>query len=248
METTSSLDNDTLAWLTTGSIDVISRVERSWNHVLLVRVTGAGRVGLAIYKPRAGEYPLWDFPHGTLCLRERAAYLVSVFLGWPRIPPTVLRDGPYGFGALQQFVEADPEANYFTLRGSRLADLLPVALFDHLINNADRKGGHILLDREGRLWAIDHALTFNEEPKLRTVIWDFAGEPIPEPYLDDLRRLRRELTAEVPADGPSIARALDRLLEPGEMRALLRRLDALLETSRFPYPDPDRVHLPWPLI
>lgn len=144
-------------WLTRGAIEPVGRIVRSWNQVFLVRVDDGQQHGLAIYKPRAGEYPLWDFPHGSLCLREMAAYHLSRALGWPHIPPTVLRDGPNGFGMVQQFIEADPKANYFTLRQDRLPDLLPVALFDCLVNNTDRKGGHLLLDRQGHIWAIDHA-------------------------------------------------------------------------------------------
>lgn len=234
---------ETLRWLARGHLEIVGQMDRSWNQVFLVRVDDGSREGMAIYKPRAGEYPLWDFPRGTLCLREVAAYRLSHVLGWPLIPPTVLRDGPYGLGVVQQFIEADPEANYFTLKEKHRAALLPVALFDHLVNNADRKGGHLLLDPEGRIWAIDHALTFHAEPKLRTVIWDFAGEEVPAPYLEDLRRLKGELRA-----GRPLARQLSRLIRPKELEKLGERLEFLLSFRRFPHPDPHRVHLPWPLI
>jgi len=234
---------ETLAWLSHGRMEIVGRIVRSWNHVFLARMDDKERTGLAVYKPRAGEYPLWDFPHGTLCLREMAAYRLSLALGWPPIPPTVLRDGPYGFGMVQQFIKANPKADYFTLRQDRLADLLPVALFDHLINNADRKGGHLLVDADGRIWAIDHALTFHEEPKLRTVIWDFAGEPIPTQHLRDLRRLQEEIAGEHP-----LQQELTRLLSGEEIAALQQRLAALVEMERLPPPDPERVHLPWPLV
>lgn len=236
-------EDRTIDWLTAGQIEPLSRIIRSWNHVFLVRIDDGKRRGLAIYKPRAGEYPLWDFAHGTLALRETAAYRLSRALGWPRIPPTALRDGPFGFGMIQQFVEADVEANYFTLREDRLADLLPVALFDHLVNNTDRKGGHLLLDAEERIWAIDHALTFHAEPKLRTVIWDFAGAAIPDRYEEDLQRLRQALRA-----GQPVEQELAGLLSPAEKDALRERVDRLLALGHFPHPDPQRTHLPWPLV
>lgn len=230
-------------WLTRGAIEPVGRIVRSWNQVFLVRVDDGQQHGLAIYKPRAGEYPLWDFPHGSLCLREMAAYHLSRALGWPHIPPTVLRDGPNGFGMVQQFIEADPKANYFTLRQDRLPDLLPVALFDCLVNNTDRKGGHLLLDRQGHIWAIDHALTFHVEPKLRTVIWDFVGRAIPAPYRNDLARIQEQLEP-----GQALGERLARLLSAREMEALRERLEGLLTSRRFPHPDPHQVHLPWPLI
>ena len=186
---------------------------------------------------------MWDFPHGTLYLREVAAYVVSRALGWPLIPPTVLRDGPYGPGALQLYIDADPEANYFTFREERLPDLLPVALFDILVNNADRKGGHLLLDRWGRIWAIDNALTFHPEPKLRTVIWGFAGELIPEECLVDLHQLEQQL-----GRGNALRQRLARLLIDDEIAALQDRLATLLETSVFPLPDPTCRQVPWPVV
>jgi len=234
---------ETLAWLRRSEMEVISRVVGSWNHVFVVRLDDGMRHGLAVYKPRAGEYPLWDFPHGTLCLRETAAYRLSRALGWPRIPPTVLRDGVYGLGTVQQYVEAVAGATYFTMRQDRLVDLLPVALFDCLVNNTDRKGGHLLLDAEGRIWAIDHALTFHAEPKLRTVVWDFAGELVPAGYLEDLQRLAGELEG-----GQSVEQDLAGLLSPPEMDQLRARLGRLLDRGCFPYPDADGVHLPWPLV
>ena len=235
--------DETAIWLARGRMEPVKQFVRSWNQVFLMRVEDGERQGLAIYKPRAGEYPLWDFPRGTLCLREVASYRLSRALGWPRIPPTVLRDGPYGLGMVQQFIEADPKANYFTLQESQRANLLPVALFDHLVNNADRKGGHLLLDPEGHIWAIDHALTFHVEPKLRTVIWDFVGEPIPAPYPEDLIRLRGQLEA-----GQPLQQDLARFLSLADLDGLRRRLDHLLALNRFPHPDPQRAHLPRPLV
>jgi len=241
--------------LSQGRVTLAGRILASSNAIFLATVEDEDLRALAIYKPRRGERPLWDFPRGSLCLREVAAYVVSQALDWPLIPPTVLRDGPYGPGALQLYIDADPQANYFTLRDNvdeageytrrsrRLPDLLPVALFDVLANNADRKGGHLLLDRQGRVWAIDNALTFNAESKLRTVIWDFAGEPIPEEYLANLRQFHKRL-----ARRSTLRQALARLLDEGEIGALQARLEELLERATFPSPDPTRRQVPWPLL
>ena len=229
--------------LSQGRATLVGRILASSNAIFLATVEDEDLRALAIYKPRRGERPLWDFPRDSLCLREVAAYVISQALDWPLIPPTVLRDGPYGPGALQLYIDADPQANYFTLRDGRLPDLLPVALFDVLVNNADRKGGHLLLDRQGRVWAIDNALTFNAEPTLRTVIWDFAGEPIPEEHLAGLHQLQKRL-----ARRSTLRQALARLLDEGEIGALRARLEELLERATFPYPDPTRRQVPWPLL
>src|SRR5918999_2700568 len=146
----------------------------------------AGRQVLGIYKPRRGEVPLWDFPDGTLYRRELAAYVFSQHLGWPFIPPTVIRDGPYGVGSVQLYVEPDPRVTYDHLRTRLPHELRRIAVFDCVANNADRKAGHFLLGQhDGQLWGIDHGLTFNAAPKLRTVVWDYCGEPIPEDLLAD---------------------------------------------------------------
>jgi len=232
-----------LRLLARGRIELVGQILNSSNFTFLARVDDGDLEAFAIYKPQRGESPLWDFPRGTLCLRETAAYVVSRALGWPLIPPTVLREGPYGVGALQLYVDADPEATYFSLRAERLADLLPVALFDLLANNADRKGGHLLLDAAGRIWAIDNALTFHAEPKLRTVIWDFAGEAISQEYLEDMRRLRDHL-----ARRSHLRRTLERLLAEEEIAALRKRLTALLREATFPFPDPTRRQIPWPVV
>ena len=230
--------------LSQGRVELVGQVLASSNIIFLASVAGQGLQTLAIYKPYQGERPLWDFPPGTLCLREVAAYVVSQALGWPLIPPTVLRDGPHGAGALQLFIDADPDATYFSLcEEERLPDLLPIALFDLLANNADRKGGHLLLDRWDRIWAIDNALTFHVEPKLRTVVWDFAGEPIPVAYQADLRELREQLAGE-----RSLREALVKLLAEEEVAALSARLEALLKNPFLPHADPDRRQVPWPLV
>ncbi len=231
--------------LSQGDLDLVGQILDSSNAIFLARVRDNENEmsALAIYKPQRGERPLWDFAPGTLCLREVAAHLVSRTLGWPHIPPTVLRDGPYGLGALQLYIDADPQAHYFTLCDKRRPDLLPVALFDVLTNNADRKGGHLLLDSGDRIWAIDNALTFHAEPKLRTVIWDFAGQPIPAPYLADLQAVEEALSGQ-----GALRQALRDLLTEEEIDALEARRAALATSATFPTPDPSRRQIPWPII
>jgi hypothetical protein len=229
--------------LSQGQVELVGQVMSSSNIIFLTKVTDGEDQTLAIYKPRQGERPLWDFPYGTLCQREVATYVLSQTLGWPLVPPAVLRDGPYGVGALQLFIDADYEANYFSLQDRRLSHLLPIALFDVLVNNADRKGGHLLLDQSDRIWAIDNALTFHAEPKLRTVIWDFAGDPIPDRYLVSLQQLQQQLTGT-----RGLRRTLQDLLSKDEIVALQMRLAELIEWPRFPQPDPTRRHVPWPIV
>ncbi len=202
--------------------------------------------GLAIYKPRRGETPLWDFPDGTLCLREYAAYLLASFLGWPSIPPTVLReDGPYGTGSVQLFVDVDHGEHYFTMRERGGHDFRRIVAFDWLTNNADRRGGHCLLGRDGRIWSIDHGLTFNAMPRLRSVIWDYIDEPLPEDVVAGLRSLAEEIDR---ADGPLAE--LVAILAPDEVAALRHRALALLEHGRFPdFPEGANWRpVPWPPV
>jgi uncharacterized repeat protein (TIGR03843 family) len=193
----------------------------------------------AIYKPGRAERPLWDFPDG-LYRREVAAYALSESLGWGFVPPTVDRlDGPLGPGSLQLFIDADFEQHYFTLLEEPVhhAALKRMATFDYLANNADRKGGHCLLDAEGRVWGIDHGLCFHVQPKLRTVIWDFAGEEVAG---EDLARIERLVGCGLPA-------ALRDLLHPEECRALEKRARNLLRHGRLPEPRTDHPY-PWPLV
>lgn len=197
---------------------------------------------LAVYKPRRGERPLWDFPPGSLAARERAAYVVSEAAGWKLVPATVLRsDAPMGEGSLQLFIDHDPEIHYFTLMHDRLDEFAAFAALDAVINNADRKSGHVLRDPTGQLWAVDHGLTFHVEDKLRTVIWAFADEPLTKDVRASLERLGSKLS-----DGP-LAEELVGLLSAEEAAATLNRVEALLVEDRFPAPGSDRP-LPWPLI
>jgi uncharacterized repeat protein (TIGR03843 family) len=198
--------------------------------------------GAAIYKPRRGEAPLWDYPDGTLYRRERAAYLLSEALGWRLVPPTVVRDGPHGVGAVQLHIDHRPRHNYFTIKEDRQDDLRRMALFDLIANNGDRKGGHCLIDHDGWLWGIDHGLTFHQQGKLRTVIWDFVGEPISTALLEDVERLQRKLECVDAA-----VAELDAMLEKGERKALRQRVERILTARRFPEPPPWRP-VPWPAL
>jgi uncharacterized repeat protein (TIGR03843 family) len=210
----------------------------SSNATFLATVHAGGLRHSAVYKPHRGERPLWDFPDG-LYMREVAAFEVSAALGWGLVPETVLReDAPLGPGSLQRFVEADFEQHYFTLLEDEAwhDDLRRIAVLDLIINNADRKSGHCLL-AEGRIWAIDNGLCFHTSPKLRTVIWDFGGSPVPEALRADARRLSEEPP-----------RALGELLNAAEIDALARRAAAVARMDRFPDPDPDMRPYPWPLV
>ena len=199
---------------------------------------------LGIYKPCQGERPLWDFPDGTLCQREFASYLVSQVLGWPNIPLTVLRDGPHGPGSVQLFIEAEYEAHYFNMRDdSGLTDEFRcVALFDFIINNADRKGGHCLKAKDGRLWVIDHGLTFHTDFKLRTVIWEFCEEAIPTSMLKDLQRLQNHMS-----ESSELCQILTQFLSVREIQAFKKRLDRLIAAGRLPELHPGR-NIPYPPV
>ena len=223
-------------------MEVLGLMPNASNYTFLARCTAADSAVLAIYKPRRGEIPLWDFPDGTLHRREVAAFEVSRTLGWPNIPPTIVRDGPEGVGSAQLFVRFDPAHHYFTLEDDHADAFRRVALFDVVVNNADRKAGHCLLGEDGRVHVIDHGVCFSTEPKLRTVIWDFAGEPIGSELLDDLARLRDELD-----DGPAAA-ALARLLDRDEVVATQERAGRLIDLARFPEPEPGTRPYPWPPI
>ncbi|HSH77509.1 MAG TPA: SCO1664 family protein [Herpetosiphonaceae bacterium] len=233
-----------LALLLQGTLDLEGLMPDSSNYTFLVRLKDEELEGLAIYKPRRGERPLWDFPRGTLCKREAAAYTLSEALGWQLVPPTVLRDAePHGYGSVQLFVDADPRAHYFSLQGSFDDTFKRIAAFDILANNADRKGGHILLGNDDRLWAIDHGITFHPEPKLRTVIWEYAGSPIPPELLADITGLATRLED----DDDPLRDTLRGLLDRNEIDALRRRTERLLKRPQFPYPGGNR-SMPWPPI
>lgn len=232
-----------LTTLSEGTVQPQGRFLWGSNYSFLVCVRGPVGEVRAVYKPTRGERPLWDFPPGTLAAREVAAYLTSRALGWDLVPPTVMRhDGPAGPGSLQLYVEADPERHYFTFSAEEKERLRPAAVFDALINNADRKGGHVLLAPDGHLWLIDHGVCFHEQDKLRTVIWDFAGQAIPPALLDDVQGFRLRLTRD-----DRLRAELARLLAPAELAALERRAARLIRERRFPLPGASRPY-PWPLV
>lgn len=206
------------------------------NYTFLVEVHHEGAAYPAVYKPSRGEQPLWDFPENTLALREVAAYLVSEALGFHIVPYTTLRsDGPHGAGSLQQFIEYDPNYHYFNFSTDDRQLLRPLALFDILVNNADRKGGHIFFENgTHKLYAIDHGICFHEDDKLRTVLWDFAGQKIPADLVERLS-LSRDLLAN-----------LEPYLSPSEIAALVARAEYFRKKGIFPRQPRDRRAMPWP--
>ena len=210
----------------------------SSNATFLVEVTLEGTTTLAVYKPERGERPLWDFPRG-LFKRELAAWHLSEALGWGLVPLTVQRDGPYGEGSFQLFIPADFEQHYFTLHEdpAHRGQLQRICLFDLISNNADRKSGHCLLGPDGGIYAVDNGLCFHVEPKLRTVIWEFGGEPIPTEMLANVRRFARA----------ALPKALAALLQPDEQKALRARATALAATDCFPV-DTGGHRYPWPPV
>jgi uncharacterized repeat protein (TIGR03843 family) len=235
---------EVLVLLAQGELTIQGMLPWSSNYTLLTTVCNNDTQGLAVYKPRRGERPLWDFPRGTLCQREVAAYLLSEALGWGLVPPTLLRDGPHGIGSVQLFIDADREAHLFTMQqeGGYEEAIERLAVFDVVSNNADRKSGHCLKGNDGRLWAIDHGICFHAEPKLRTVLWDYAGKPIDAAIMADLRALRERMQG-----GDVLIEALERLIEPDETQAMRRRLDRLI--ARGKHPEPGRgYNMPWPPV
>ena len=226
--------------LRAGELDVLGRMPWSSNQTFLAKVERGGVEVLVIYKPRRGERPLWDFPNGSLCLRELAAFAVSEALGWSIVPLTVLRDGPLGSGMVQLFVDHDPEQHFFTLREAFPDRFRQFALFDVVTNNADRKSGHCLRAPDDHIWGIDHGLSFHSAIKLRTVIWDYEGEPIGEADLAALTRLAA-------AFGTDLGRSLRDLLSPVEIDAAVQRLEWLLSRRVFPQPVTEYPY-PWPMV
>ena len=228
------------AFLRESEITGYQPLPRGSNYVYLLSLKRNGEDAIAIYKPRRGETPLWDFPEGTLYQREYATYLVSQALKWSLVPPTIIRDGPYGIGMLQWFVPTQ-SPNYALLFEKHFQEFKRIAAFDWLVNNADRKVGHCLEDLKGRLWLIDHGLTFNVVPKLRTVIWNFAGQPLPDEVLADFELLAGQLSGQ---NGLTIE--LLQLLSPGEVRALKERLMMILNHPIYPDSFGSHRRVPWP--
>jgi uncharacterized repeat protein (TIGR03843 family) len=236
--------SEILKILETGELELTGQFTWGSNYTFLANIGHGDEKLEAVYKPTRGERPLWDFPAETLAGREVAAYLVSELLGWELVPPTVLRkDGPYGLGSLQMRVEHNPEQHYFTFDEATRQRLRQTAVFDLLINNADRKGGHILLVEGGKIWLIDHGICFHVEPKLRTVIWDFAGEQISDELVADLEAFSNKLKTD-----KLVRSQLNEFLAEDEIESLHQRSNEIIVTKRFPSPSEDQRAVPWPMV
>ena len=229
--------------LTLGNLTSPELILDGSNDTFLVAVSYESQTLDAVYKPSKGERPLWDFQSGTLYKREYASYLISQALCWDFIPCTVIREGPFGTGSVQEFIESNPQSNYFTLRYEYQEQLEAIALFDCLANNADRKATHCFADRAGKIWSIDHGLTFHQEPKLRTVIWDFSELQISTPLLHNLSNFLDNLLS-----ASMVLKHLTPLLTADELTALALRAEQLLASRYFPAPDYNRRNIPWPWI
>jgi hypothetical protein len=223
-------DTAVLERLRRAEIVACEQLPQGSNYSFALGLTNAGQdIDLiAIYKPRRGEVPLWDFPSGTLYKREVAAYLASSALGWQFIPPTVIREGPYGVGSVQQYIQPAADSHLFRWRHDHTAELMQMAVFDYLTNNADRKAGHCLLDQEGKVWGIDHGLTFNSDPKLRTILRDFSGSALPAWLLDDVQRFAASTALD------DLLGQLKPLLAADELGAFVKRLERVLRQRAFP--------------
>jgi uncharacterized repeat protein (TIGR03843 family) len=269
MSSTAWLEEPSLAQvLGSGDLVIEGRLNDASNTTLRCLVSAPdGRTARCVYKPVAGERPLWDFPDRTLTRRELAAFQVSEALGWHLVPPTVWReDGPGGAGMCQLWIDEDPQAHdVAVVRPGRVpdgwrqvldaedgggrpvvlvhssdVDLMRMAVFDVVVNNADRKGGHVLTDETGRIWGIDHGVTFSVDDKLRTVLWGWAGEDIPDDVLADVGRLHDTL-----GDGFD---PVDRWLDDEEREAVRDRVRTLLRRPRFPQPSGRWPAIPWPVF
>jgi uncharacterized repeat protein (TIGR03843 family) len=234
-------DEHARAFLAEGELELLGRIPWASNATLLAKVRHRELEGLAVYKPVRGERPLWDFPPGTLYRREVAAYLVSEQLGWRLVPPTLVRDGPLGVGSLQLYVDADTEVTAFELLADGNAALPRIAAFDVVTNNADRKAGHCLLAEDERVWAIDHGVCFHTEPKLRTVLWDLAGQPLEAADVAGLEALAAA------TGGGELGERLAELLTAEEIAAVAERSLGLARAGRLPAPSSGRAY-PWPLV
>ena len=232
-------EGDALELLAHAELTIEGQLVDASNATLYVRAEHAGVVAAAVYKPVSGERPLWDFPDGTLAEREVAAYAVSAASGWNVVPPTVLRDGPFGLGMVQLWIDVDPHVDVRSLVRHNAEPLRPVAVLDAVINNADRKGGHLLPTPTGHIYGVDHGVCFNTDEKLRTILWGWAGEPLSEAEVDVLIRLRADLNGQ-------LGETLAALLTVAEVRRTRRRVDRLLSSALFPTPSERWPAIPWP--
>ena len=234
---------DVLALLTHGELDIVGQLVDASNVTLLCTASLDGVAATVVHKPVAGERPLWDFPDGTLAERERATYVVSVATGWDLVPPTVLRDGPWGMGMAQLWMDVDESVDLVGLVHSPDPRLARMAVLDAVVNNADRKGGHVLPLADGRVMGVDHGVTFNVDDKLRTLLWQWAGSSLPGEALEVLDGLCGQLGPSL--DGP-LAADLGELLTRREVRRFQQRVLALRRESTYPLPSPDWPAVPWP--
>jgi hypothetical protein len=228
-----------LRLLTEGELDIEGRLVDASNATLYCGVELDSIAASCVYKPIAGERPLWDFPEGTLAYREVAAYAVSEALGWGIVPPTVLRDGPFGPGMCQLWIDVDEDVDLAALARSDLPQLRRMAVFDAIVNNADRKGGHLLPTPDGHIFGVDHGVCFSVENKLRTLLWRWRGKRLEPEIVEVLQQFRVEL------DG-AVCEQLSALLSPPEVHATRRRVDRLISTGKYPQPSEDWPAVPWP--
>ena len=239
-DATVSLELDeVLRLLRDGDLEVEGRLVDASNATLYCTATLDGLTAAVVYKPVRGERPLWDFPDGTLAGREVAAYLVSQATGWDVVPPTVMREGPFGPGMCQLWVDVDDSVDLAALARSEHPDLRRMAVFDAVVNNADRKGGHLLPRSDGRVQGVDHGICFSTEDKLRTLLWQWRGQRLTEEAVEVLSSVRAQL------EGP-LGEALHELLTESEVRATVARVERLLRTGRHPQPGQDWPAVPWP--
>jgi hypothetical protein len=231
--------SEALELLRTGAMSIEGRLVDASNTTLYCALTGDGVTAACVYKPVRGERPLWDFPDGTLAEREVAAYVVSTALGWNVVPPTVLRDGPLGEGMVQLWMDGDESVDLSRLVRDDLPPLRRMVLFDAIVNNADRKGGHLIPMPGGHVYGVDHGVSFHQQDKLRTVLWSWAGDPLSEEAVDALSEFRALLEG-------ALDDALTALLTRREVVAVRRRVDRLLTERRYPEPSGDWPAIPWP--
>jgi uncharacterized repeat protein (TIGR03843 family) len=237
---TPALDTDAvMRLLREGELSVEGRLIDASNATLYCEVTLADLKAACVYKPIAGERPLWDFPDGTLAAREVAAYVVSAASGWDVVPPTVMREGPFGTGMCQLWIDIDESVDLETLVRSSIEPLRRMSVFDAVINNADRKGGHLLPVPDGHVYGVDHGVCFSIDDKLRTLLWGWRGEPLTEEAMDVLAGLRLALRADLGDE-------LEELLTVSEVEATRRRVGRLLRTGKHPQPSGDWPPMPWP--
>ena len=232
---------DALPLVRDGVLELVGRLWASTNNAMLCVVRGGGLEAACIYKPVMGERPLGDFPDYTLARREVAAFVTARAMGWNLVPPTVLREGPFGEGMVQLWIAADRSVDPIALVVEEDPRLRRMAVFDAAVNNTDRKAGHLIPVPGGHVYGVDHGVTFSPVPKLRTVLWAWRGQPFLDGESAALRGLRLALDR-------ALGDELRGLLDPIEVRATARRIDALLAAGVFPQPDPGWPALPWPPV